>query len=690
MLNAEQLHLVLYEIALSIGNSLELRPMLQQAVSAYLRKLNCSAGGVLELCAGPDGRRTLSPVYTIPRSFSRSEAYTAVRAVLPDPADEQAWTRFIADLPLRGTVQDGAYHLMGLGDFGLVFLVSMHEELDALIIRSLNRLNNKLAAACHACRQRDALQASEEKALEEHRRQQAIVDTVQAGIVVIDAETHVITEANPAALRLIGASKEEVVGKACHRFICPAPCGQCPITDLGGNINNVERVLINAAGEQVPVLKTATPVNLSGRQLLIESFVDITGQKQIEEQRRAKELAEAANAAKSAFLANMSHEIRTPMTAILGFAEILLEAENAEGAPPGRHDALLTIQRNGEHLLTVINDILDLSKVEAGKMDVERAACAPGEVIREVEALMRQKAQEAGLGFDVVFEGGVPAVISTDAARLRQILINLVGNAIKFTSQGSVTMIVRLVNDACEAVLEFDVVDTGIGMTAAQVARLFQPFMQADSSTTRRFGGTGLGLTISKRLANLLGGDVVIVESTPGKGTRFRASVAVGDTTGVALVDNRPESAEHQAVGASTAGDSAETVLAGCRVLLAEDGPDNQRLITMFLEKAGAEVVVVENGQAAVDAALAARNRDAAFDVVLMDMQMPVMDGYSATGALRRAGYAAPIIALTAHAMASDRDKCLSAGCDDYAVKPINRAALIDAIRRQVSGVGCA
>jgi PAS domain S-box-containing protein len=705
MLSATDLHLVLYEIALAIGNSLELRPMLQQALSTYLRKLNCSAGGVLEVRPDATGRPHLAPVCTIPRSFARGEALAAILATVPSPADEAAFARFRQALPVQRGLPAGQYHLMAVGDFGLLVLTSMHQELDALTLRSLTRLNNKLAAACQACRQSDALQASEAEALNQRRQQQVILETVQAGIVVIDAATHQIVDANPAALRLIGLNREDVQGRVCHRFICPAECDQCPVTDLHKTIDNSERELLNAAGVSVPILKTVTPVVLNERRLLIESFVDITERKQMEEQRRAKELAEAANEAKSVFIANMSHELRTPMTAILGFADVLLDAPHQSHSAAEREEAVRTIRRNGEHLLTIMNDILDLSKIEAGRMDMERVPTPLAPLIAEVVAMMRGKAAAAGLTFRVRHAGPVPETVQTAPARLRQILINLLGNAIKFTERGEVTMAVSLRDTQTAPRLCFDVVDTGIGMTADQVERLFQPFMQADSSMSRRFGGTGLGLSISRRFATMLGGDVTVVASQPGQGSHFRATVATGPLSGVPLREAgdadeeydpppaAPDGAADDAARATQApaadprpAAQGDAPLSGCRVLVAEDGPDNQRLIALLLRKAGAEVHVVDNGERAAEAALAARDAGAPFDVVLMDMQMPVLDGYGATALLRQRSYRQPIVALTAHAMASDRERCLQAGCDDYAVKPIDRAALVAVIRKHWRG----
>ncbi len=394
--------------------------------------------------------------------------------------------------------------------------------------------------------------------------------------------------------------------------------------------------------------------------------------------------AEAANLAKSEFLANMSHEIRTPMTAIMGFADVLLEHGNLDEAPPERIDAARTIKRNGVYLLSIINDILDLSKIEAGKLAVERIDCSPVHIVAEVHSLMQVRMDEKALPFHVEYVGPVPQTIQSDPIRLKQILVNLIGNAVKFTKSGSVRLVTSLVHsDAGEPHVQFDVIDTGVGMTDAHLAKVFEPFTQADTSTTRTFGGTGLGLAISKRLASLLGGDITAV-SIPGEGSTFRLTVATGPLDNVKMLDD-PVKATTAELERPSAPTPVRATLC-CRVLLAEDGPDNQRLIMHLLKKAGARVTLAENGKLALEAALAARAEADAFDVILMDMQMPVMDGYEATRRLRREGYDKPIIALTAHAMEGDRQKCLDAGCDDYATKPIERAKLIEIIRRFQSG----
>ncbi|MHB1036565.1 MAG: ATP-binding protein [Pirellulales bacterium] len=392
----------------------------------------------------------------------------------------------------------------------------------------------------------------------------------------------------------------------------------------------------------------------------------------------ARQQADSDCRSKGEFLANMSHEIRTPMTAILGFTEVLRREEHAAGASPECIEAIDTITRNGEHLLRLINDILDLSRIEAGRFEAEAVPCSPSQVMAEVQSLMQVPAGAKGLRLETECASPIPETIHSDPLRLRQILLNLVGNAIKFTEQGSIRLRVQLVHDGhAKPALRFDVVDTGIGMTSDQMVRLFRPFSQADQSTTRRFGGSGLGLAISQRLAQMLGGQIT-VQSKSGQGSVFSLAIPTGPLAGVKMIQSLP------VVTVTRAPDAVEPAL-DCRILLAEDGPDNQRLISFLLKKAGARVTVVENGQRAVEEAMSELDRGDPFDVILMDMQMPVLDGYEASTRLRRSGYTGTIVALTAHAMADDRAKCLEAGCDDYVTKPIDRAGLIKAIRRHLT-----
>ncbi len=424
-------------------------------------------------------------------------------------------------------------------------------------------------------------------------------------------------------------------------------------------------------------------------------------EQRVEERTRELELAitqaQAASRAKSEFLANMSHEIRTPMTAILGYSEIL--AAEAK-LPAVQQEHLHTIRRNGEHLLAIINDILDLSRIEAGRLEIERLSCDLPALVAEVEQMLRGRAAEKNLQLTVKPLTPLPRHIVSDPMRLKQVLVNLLGNAIKFTPQGQITLELRLVSAQDAARLELRVCDTGIGMNDEQISKLFRAFSQADTSTTRRFGGTGLGLVISRRLARLLGGDITVT-STPGQGSCFTLAIDPGPIAPAECLPPpqwcaaAPQDAVQKRQPALTLPAVKAPVThverggerkAAVRVLLVEDGPDNQRLISYLLRKAGHEVVLAGNGEIGLNLALQAWREDAGFDVILMDMQMPVMDGYTAAGKLREAGYPGPIIALTAHAMQGDDQRCRDAGCTDYATKPLNPAKLMTLIRTYVAG----
>ncbi len=413
----------------------------------------------------------------------------------------------------------------------------------------------------------------------------------------------------------------------------------------------------------------------------MSSLHELADQRRVaaEEMQGARDAAVAATEAKSMFLANMSHEIRTPMTAILGFAELLAsDPEHRSGGPRFDH-AVSAIRASGEHLLSLINDILDLSKVEAGRLETESIDTHPVDVIRRAMSVVRHRAEEKGIDLRAEFETPIPRTIRTDPTRLKQVLVNLLGNAVKFTERGSV--VVGVGYDAGDRRLIVRVRDTGVGMTPEQLERIreFRPFTQADTSTTRRFGGTGLGLTISHMVAGLLGGGLE-VESEPGAGSTFTLRIAAGEIADEVILSPEDALSDLETAEADHHSDVASdgTPLAGVRVLLAEDAVENQRLITFHLEKAGASVAVAENGREAV-AAVEGAPVGGAFDLVLMDVQMPEMDGHEAARRLRRGGYRLPIIALTAHAMADDRQRSLEAGCDDHVTKPIDREALIRA-----------
>ncbi len=395
--------------------------------------------------------------------------------------------------------------------------------------------------------------------------------------------------------------------------------------------------------------------------------IDVNERKNFEQSlQHAKKIAENANRSRGEFLANMSHEIRTPMAAILGHADILKDHLR----DPDNVQIVDTIRRNGNFLLGIINDILDLSKIDAGMMEVDRKPVRPDAIVAEIRSLMDVRASEKQISLTIEFAGPIPETIESDAVRLRQILVNLVGNAIKFTDTGEVR--VKVAYDQSTASLTFEVIDTGIGIDPSQFASLFEPFVQADNTSTRTFGGTGLGLAICRRLAHALGGEVT-VDSALRRGSKFTLAIRVrspGQLVEPNLnVDMKAES-------------HYENIRLSASVLVVDDRRDIRYLAQHFIERAGGTVLTATNGQEAVD--FIADPDSPLIDVIVMDMQMPVMDGYDATRELRRRGYKVPIIALTANAMKSDRDECLSAGCSDYSTKPLDSGRLIAMIDRLV------
>lgn len=387
--------------------------------------------------------------------------------------------------------------------------------------------------------------------------------------------------------------------------------------------------------------------------------------------RTARLKAQDADKQKSQFLANMSHEIRTPLTAIIGFSETLIEEKKNSDWKSYIH----SIIRNGKHLHQLINDILDMSKIEANQLTIERIPVSACQIIAEIDSLMGERARNKGLHFEAVGKYPIPKQIISDPTRLKQILINLCGNAIKFTADGRVTLKIRYEKESNQ--VYFDVEDSGIGMNKEQLTGLFKPFTQADTSTTRKFGGTGLGLYISKQLAENLGGGLS-VDSLEGVGSRFTVRIDAGDIS----QDEWIKSREEALTVTSSVQRHTETPTLKGKILLAEDNPDNQRLISMHIRKTGAEVEIVENGKLAVE-----RGCEKSFDLILMDMQMPVMGGIEAIAKLREANCTTPIASLTANAMKEDAIKSEQAGANDFLTKPIDKLAFYTVLSRYLSPV---
>lgn len=377
----------------------------------------------------------------------------------------------------------------------------------------------------------------------------------------------------------------------------------------------------------------------------------------------AREDAVIASKSKSEFLANMSHEIRTPMTAILGY--IGLFGENEDQLTDEMKEQVKVIERNGNHLLTIINDILDLSKIEAGKLEIEFIPFSLTELVDDIEDLLRPKAVEKNVALDVVWRFPLPTKVESDPTRIRQILLNLLGNSLKFTSKGNVTLEIGWES---EYVL-FKVSDTGIGMSKEQLAKIFSSFEQADTSITREFGGTGLGLTITKRLTEMLGGEIT-VESEFGKGSTFAFKVLTKSYSSK-MLEEKPQKQEVKKV--------AEVSEISGNILLVDDNMTNLRLISKILTKMNLQVECCMDGSQAVDMVI---HRGMDFDMVIMDVQMPVMDGLTAAGILKQNSYSKPVIALTANTMKGDKEKCLEAGYTDFAAKPINKKDLSEILHK--------
>lgn len=502
-------------------------------------------------------------------------------------------------------------------------------------------------------------------------RVRAALDTMAEGLLILDRKENIVL-ANLAFAELVELNPDDLVGRKVDEL---------PWLDNEGNpLPAIARPWLRAMedGEikrngfvrlqlknrpRLSFKVNCSPVAGSGQKQtgVLVSLDDITELEKKEiELKQSKEAAEAANQAKSAFLANMSHEIRTPMNAILGFTEILKRGYTRDSQESSRY--LNIINSSGKSLLALINDILDLSKVESGNLELELMPTEPHRIIQDVSQVLGLRAQEKGITLDVEFDGSLPTEIETDPTRLRQILLNLTGNAIKFTDQGGVTIYCKHVKEQQDYLL-ISIRDTGIGMAKDKLAGIFDPFTQADTSVTRRFGGTGLGLSISKKFVEALEGQIN-VDSELGKGSQFNVMIPTGDLSET----NFLTPAEIDTVDQAEADDrNLRWNFEDARVLVVDDGAENRELVRFLLEDSGVDVEEACNGQEGLDKAM-----QDDFDVILMDVQMPVMDGFEATGKMREQGIEVPIVALTANAMKGFEQSCLDVGYSDFFSKPID------------------
>lgn len=506
------------------------------------------------------------------------------------------------------------------------------------------------------------------------RRVREALDNLAEGLMIVDTRENILL-VNESLSEVVGVDADELIGKKSDAIEFDVDEDQLPWqTALAEKrlIQNSRIKLSREDGEKTFMANCSPLLGHQGNYCgVMVTFDDVTELEENQIQlREARDAADKANQAKSDFLANMSHEIRTPMNAILGFTDVL--RQGMEENPAQRIEYLNTIHSSGNHLIELINDILDLSKVEAGKLEIEKREFELPALLHETINVLTAKAEEKELGLAYKILGAIPNLVTSDSTRIRQVLINLLGNAIKFTEKGQVGLTCSFNNSS----LRFEVTDSGIGMTEEQMSKIFDAFGQADSSVTRRFGGSGLGLSISRKFVEALGGTIE-VESEPGKGTKFFVAMPVDSCKYPFL--NHDQCVAHVNAAKTGPEPEAKRKLNPAKILVVDDGETNRNIVSVVLRRHGIEIVEAENGQEALETIATTE-----FDLVLMDMQMPVLDGYSAVAQLRQDGIEVPVIALTGNILKGEKERCLSGGCNGFLPKPIVIDDLINGIAEHI------
>lgn len=504
------------------------------------------------------------------------------------------------------------------------------------------------------------------------RRMESIIENIISGVIVIDEETHLIQDVNPAAEEIIGLPREKIIGQECHMFVCPAEKGKCPISDLGQTVNKSERILINSAGEKIPILKSVSSVLMEEGKCLIESFVDLRQIKETEKELIHSRIeAESANRAKSDFLATMSHELRTPLNSIIGFSDLILEGNTGE-LTPLQQRYLGNISVSGKHLLSLINNVLDLSKIEAGKLDLHLEGFSADEVFTEIEQLAVPLADKKEVIMNYSVDRNLKWIYA-DKIRFKQILYNLISNAIKFTPKnGRVDVTVEKADD----VLKVSVKDTGIGISEDDMKKLFQPFTQIDSAANRRYEGTGLGLSLVKRFVELHNGKIM-VESVEGAGTDFIFELPLREDSCRVRKTNMEEKSRTGIPASEIAKKIAENFTGEEKlILVVEDDDKSRELLEVTLLAEGYQVKGANNGKEALELA-----RKLKPFMIMLDIMMSGMDGREVLRNLKSDDGTKdiPVIMLS---MLDETENKIIWGAADSFIKPVSRKKLMSAIER--------